>query len=178
MSSSPCLQLDEWVLCRLYNKKGYIEKYTLTEQSDLESSQEVEEENPEVSLEIGLQLYPKPSNNWPGNSEAHVVETLGSVHKLHPESSSSVHMNSPEFNAADKEVQSEPKRDDLERDLEKGFDYSMLGFMGDADFFGAQSHLQMSQFYPHTQLQMNQFPPLPQQDLFSFPYPNTQQKPF
>ncbi|XP_076908487.1 NAC transcription factor 32-like [Bidens hawaiensis] len=101
------LRLDDWVLCRIYNKKGTLEKHYVTD-------------NNNQSSEMDIETKPKISHYTPGPAVApqlsvphHVMndvfhfETSESVPTLHTDSS-------PEH---EKEVQSDPKRNDV------GFSY-------------------------------------------------------
>ncbi|XP_020236522.1 NAC domain-containing protein 2 [Cajanus cajan] len=88
------LRLDDWVLCRIYNKKGSIEKQPPSVTRKMECS-EMEE---------------KPGIATRGGAAADSVhfEASDSVPRLHTaDSSCSEHAVSPEFAS---EVQSEPKR--------------------------------------------------------------------
>ncbi|XP_020227156.1 NAC domain-containing protein 2 [Cajanus cajan] len=95
------LRLDDWVLCRIYNKKGTIEKQEAKREAvgvrqKMESS-EMEEKKPVIVSGGGRvaamtdYMYFDPSDSVP---------------KLHTESSCSEQVVSPEFAS---EVQSEPK---------------------------------------------------------------------
>ncbi|XP_076917458.1 NAC domain-containing protein 2-like [Bidens hawaiensis] len=100
------LRLDDWVLCRIYNKKGTLEKHYVTDNNQ--------------SSEMGIETKPKITHFIPGpavvpqSSVPHHVmndvfhfETSESVPTLHTDSS-------PEH---EKEVQSDPKGNDV------GFSY-------------------------------------------------------
>lgn len=153
------LQLDDWVLCRIYNKKGKIEKYnnTVTVTPMFSGAGEVHdyehehESKPEIhKLGVNDQLY----NN----------DTSDSVSRLHhtDSSSSGGHVVSPDV-TCDREVQSEHTWNELELQLDDAFDLDFdfqFNYLDD-DPFGAQV-----QYH-----QMNQLSPL--QDMFMY-----QQKPF
>lgn len=111
------LQLDDWVLCRIYNKKGTIEK--LQPSSDLAASRkiespEIEEKKPEI-LKTGGGLPPAPAM-----TDYMYFDPSDSIPKLHTDSSCSEQVVSPEFAS---EVQSEPKWNEWEKSLE--FPYYM-----------------------------------------------------
>ncbi|GAU25399.1 hypothetical protein TSUD_70510 [Trifolium subterraneum] len=127
------MQLDDWVLCRIYNKKGKIEKYNDTK--PIMFSKEVEFENetkPKIEMNgqddfriINDQLY---------------IDTSDSVPQFHTDSSCSEHVVSPDV-MYDKEVQSEPKWNEfvLGPDPVSAFDFQ-LNFMddGEDDYFTPQ----------------------------------------
>ncbi|XWS21657.1 hypothetical protein CRYUN_Cryun30bG0073300 [Craigia yunnanensis] len=100
------LRLDDWVLCRIYNKKGSIEKQppqgSVTKKA---SVMETEDKKPDIRT-LGIVtngLPPAPTGTV--NDYAY-FDTTESVPRLHTDSSCSEHVVSPEFNC---EVQSEPK---------------------------------------------------------------------
>lgn len=149
------LQLDDWVLCRIYNKKGKIEKFntgnTVEVHNYYEHEEEEHERKPEIQKLVNYQLY---------------MDTSDSVPKLHTDSSSSGHVVSPDV-TCDREVQSEPKWNELGIQLDNAFgfefnylDNNTLSFEYDDDPFGTND-----------QYQINQLSPL--QDMFMY-----QQKPF
>lgn len=149
------LRLDDWVLCRIYNKKGKIEKFNTSNTPKIQNyyeHEEVEEHEmkPEIQKLGNYQLY---------------MDTSDSVPKLHTDSSSSGgHVVSPDV-TCDREVQSEPKWNDLGIQLDDAFDFQLnylenaLSFDIDDDPFGTN------------QYQINQLSPF--QDMFMYP-----QKPF
>ncbi|KAJ8773376.1 hypothetical protein K2173_028553 [Erythroxylum novogranatense] len=104
------LRLDDWVLCRIYNKKGVIEKQEAVKVDGrrAESVDLVEDKKPEI--------MPPPPAPLPSSSAAAAAtelpkdymyfDTSDSVPKLNTDSSCSEHVVSPEFTC---EVQSEPK---------------------------------------------------------------------
>lgn len=96
------MQLDDWVLCRIYNKKGVLEKHL---NSDVGSSPFSEME---IDTKPKIAAYnPMQSLNPPSLIPHHVMtdifnsETSESVPTLHTDSSSE----------HEKEVQSEVKKD-------------------------------------------------------------------
>lgn len=108
------LRLDEWVLCRIYNKKGSVEKYYVDEKEV--NFPELEDEKPKITSPNILQngmlkqaaLPPViPVNNQNGYLQ---LDRSESVPRRQTDSSCcSEQVQSP----GDKEVQSAPKWDDL-----------------------------------------------------------------
>ncbi|KAK7350919.1 hypothetical protein VNO77_09976 [Canavalia gladiata] len=130
------LRLDDWVLCRIYNKKGKIEKYntsTTNINSGMAHSYEHENETkPEIHKLVNHQLY---------------MDTSDSVPRLHTDSSCSEHVVSPDV----KEVQSDPRWNDLELQLDNAFDFQFNYLDNNIsidDPFGAQVQYQMNQLSP------------------------------
>ncbi|XP_057420113.1 NAC domain-containing protein 2-like [Lotus japonicus] len=135
------LRLDDWVLCRIYNKKGKIEKYN-TPTPKFSGLGEVhdsyDEHEHERKPEIHDQLY---------------MEASDSVPRLHTDSSGSEHAASPDV-TCDKEVQSEPQwNNELEFKLDDGtFDFQ-FSFLDD-------NNMSVDEY------QLNQLSPL--QDMFMY----------
>ncbi|XP_052191155.1 NAC domain-containing protein 2 [Diospyros lotus] len=152
------LRLDDWVLCRIYNKKGSIEKMSSFVGDKVSEPAEVYEQKPDILSRGGGGLPPPPESSLTAGvfSELAYLDSSDSVPKLHTDSSCSEHVVSPEF-ACEREVQSEPsKLTEWEKAaLEFPFNYM------DATMEGA--------FTP--QFQSNQMSPL--QDMFMY-----LQKPF
>nr|GMC63185.1 NAC domain-containing protein 2 [Ipomoea batatas] len=95
--------LDEWVLCRIYNKKGSVEKYYVDEKEV--NFPELEDEKPKITSPNILQNV--PVNNQNGYLQ---LDKSESVPRRQTDSSCcSEQVQSP----GDKEVQSAPKWDDL-----------------------------------------------------------------
>ncbi|XP_058731107.1 NAC domain-containing protein 2-like [Vicia villosa] len=136
------LRLDDWVLCRIYNKKGKIEKYNDDTKASSMFSEEVQFEN---------ETKPKIETN--GHDDFRIVneqlytDTSDSVPRFHTDSSCSEHVVSPDV-TCDKEVQSEPKWNEfvLGPDPVSAFDFQ-LNFMddGEDDPFAPQVQYQMNQ---------------------------------
>lgn len=105
------MQLDEWVLCRIYNKKGTLEKYYNVDNKDNASFEDFDEEIKPKNLPTQLPPGPMPPRprSTPTNDYFH-FETSESMTRMHTTNSSSgsEHVLSP----CDKEVQSAPKWDD------------------------------------------------------------------
>lgn len=117
-------QLDDWVLCRLYNKKGTLEKHYNVDQKTLQFS-DSEEQKPKLD---GL-VYNGKVTQVQRAQEPQLVknnylhsEASESVPKLHTDSSSSEHALSPEF-VGDKEVQSVPTWNGFEKPLDYQLNY-------------------------------------------------------
>lgn len=101
------LQLDDWVLCRIYNKKGIVEKQPNNNRK-MECF-ETEDKKPEILANGGALFPPLPPPLATAQAmDCVYFDTSDSVPKLHTtDSSCSEHVVSPEF--ANSEVQSEPK---------------------------------------------------------------------
>ncbi|OMO52037.1 hypothetical protein CCACVL1_29410 [Corchorus capsularis] len=162
------LRLDDWVLCRIYNKKGTIEKhFTSDSQQNWSDFPEMEDQKPNIlmngqNMTAMSQQQQQPSSMDMMNNDFIQTDASDSVPRLHTDSSSSEHvLSSPEI-AYEKEVQSEPKWSNELNNAANAIDFQfnyMDGLIQD-DLFGSQ-----------VQYQMDQFAPL--QDMFSF-----LQKPF
>ncbi|KAI4389761.1 hypothetical protein MLD38_001953 [Melastoma candidum] len=98
------LRLDDWVLCRIYNKKGIVEKRSLQpSQSSAQFLEDVEEKKPQPLPGVSGSLPSAPPALQDDYAHFDLSE---SIPKLHPESSCSEHTASPEFS---REVQSDVK---------------------------------------------------------------------
>ncbi|KAJ4967433.1 hypothetical protein NE237_019282 [Protea cynaroides] len=102
------LRLDDWVLCRIYNKKGSIEKQSSGEKKPVPAmtncSSEIIDEKPE-----GRKMFAPPPVVVPSLIDEYpYMDTSDSIPRLHTDSSCSEHVLSPEF-TCEREVQSEPK---------------------------------------------------------------------
>ncbi|KAL6215006.1 hypothetical protein ACLB2K_014438 [Fragaria x ananassa] len=125
-------RLDDWVLCRIYNKKGTAEKVQPPmRQQAISGGSEFEDVKPENLM--ACPLPPPPAAVAPTRQSEYVyLENSDSVPRLHTDSSCSEHVVSPEFTS---EVQSEPKWKEWEKALDFPYNY------GDATMgngFGAQ----------------------------------------
>lgn len=147
-------RLDDWVLCRIYNKKGSVElKNYPTEQKFEVFNSEFEDKKPDIAL-----------RNFPND---HLyMDTSDSIPKPHShthttDSSCTEHVLSPEITYDNREAQSQPKWNNGFENNNNAFDNFnyMEGFL-DQDPFGSQ-----------VQFQLDQLSPL--QDMFTF-----LQKPF
>ncbi|XP_030545241.1 NAC domain-containing protein 2 [Rhodamnia argentea] len=114
------LRLDDWVLCRIYNKKGTIEKQPPHVQppppvphslgpTATDSFMEYEDKKPPVlsacAAMPALPPPPLPQHAGPLSDLVH-FDTSDSVPRLHTDSSCSEHVVTPELAC---EVQSEPR---------------------------------------------------------------------
>ncbi|KAK3230619.1 hypothetical protein Dsin_002500 [Dipteronia sinensis] len=159
------LRLDDWVLCRIYNKKGSVEKQNQAAAAAAANRKEAdmsefEDKKPDIMTTTGLDnTSAMPPNPGTGAVSDYVYfDTSDSVPKLHTDSSCSEHVVSPEFTC---EVQSEPKWKPWENQNTLGFPYNYLDSTMDLSF--------NSQF----QSSNNQMSPL--QDMFMY---LQNQKPF
>ncbi|KAM0969003.1 hypothetical protein ACFX10_017309 [Malus domestica] len=148
------LRLDDWVLCRIYNKKGSIEKYNVTTKMT-KYPEILDEQKPDMTI-----MPPPP--HAASNTHHMMDSSMDSVPRL-PQtttdySSCSEHVLSPEV-TWEKEVQSELKwSNQLENSfntLDNQFLNYMDGFSDIMDPFGGQ-------------LQMEQQQPYQLQDMYSY----------
>ncbi|CAA0839514.1 NAC domain-containing protein 2 [Striga hermonthica] len=125
------LRLDEWVLCRIYNKKGTLEKHYNVDQTKDVHFSDSEEQKPNIGSKPAMGRAPQGMNDYLQ------FDPCDSIPKLHTDSSSSEHVLSPEFGCGDnsKEVQSEPRWSELENSLD--FQLGYMDAFGD-DPFGTQ----------------------------------------
>lgn len=134
------LRLDDWVLCRIYNKKGTIEKQLSNHVVSRETeSAEIEDIKPDILARAGG-LPPPPPQASATMTDYMYFDPSDSIPKLHTDSSCSDHVVSPEFAS---EVQSEPKWNEWEKNLEFPYNYMDATLSND---FGTQfqSNNQMS----------------------------------
>ncbi|XP_060214465.1 NAC domain-containing protein 2-like [Lycium barbarum] len=111
-------RLDDWVLCRIYNKKGSIEKINRKMNTDvyMDKVESPVDRKPEI-------LPPLPPPTQQVNNDFLYLDPSDSVPKIHSDSSCSERVYSPEF-TCEREVQSEPKLTDWEKaTLELPFNY-------------------------------------------------------
>ncbi|XP_047338132.1 NAC domain-containing protein 2-like [Impatiens glandulifera] len=104
------LKLDDWVLCRIYNKKGKIEK----PEKKITTNIKIEDQNQNITQHV----YNGMMTAWQVVGDTSDSAPLANTNS----SGGSDHLtSSPEFVS---EVQSDsPKWDDLERTLDFGFNY-------------------------------------------------------
>ncbi|MCD7469002.1 hypothetical protein HAX54_007613 [Datura stramonium] len=116
------LRLDDWVLCRIYNKKGSIEKNQLSNRKMNSSYMDTVESPEDMKPEI-LPPLPPPPQPQQVHNDFFYLDPSDSVPKIHSDSSCSEHVLSPEF-TCEREVQSEPKLTDWEKvTLDLPFNY-------------------------------------------------------
>ncbi|XP_022740811.1 NAC domain-containing protein 2-like [Durio zibethinus] len=142
------LRLDDWVLCRIYNKKGSIEKHFPSEQKRI-SYPEMEDQKPNILMN-GQNMTALPQKQPSSVSimnDLFQTDASDSVPRLHADSSSSEQVLSPEITCG-KEVQSEPKWNELQPSnaLDFQFNYMDDGFQDDP--FASQAQYQMEQLSP------------------------------
>lgn len=144
------LRLDDWVLCRIYNKKGTLEKYQPLDQKKEKFAEMEEEQKPKIMVS-GQNTT--ATQAMISHDHLH-MDTSDSVPVLHTDTSCSEQVVSPEV-TWDKEVQSQPKWND--NDIDNVFDYFQYNYMDGftEDPFGPQLQ------YPTDQLS-------PLQDMFMY----------
>ncbi|KAJ6735842.1 putative proteinC TRANSCRIPTION FACTOR 56 [Salix viminalis] len=98
------LRLDDWVLCRIHNKKGTVEREGQHLSVKKANSTETVEEDEKKSV-VMLPPPPAPSSATGTVNDYVYFDTSDSVPRLHTDSSCSEHVVSPEFTC---EVQSNP----------------------------------------------------------------------
>ncbi|KAK3411335.1 hypothetical protein EUGRSUZ_I00100 [Eucalyptus grandis] len=142
-------RLDDWVLCRIHNKKGTIEKHspsTLNETADFPEM----EIKPQIVMPAALNPYTSPQYaDSPMTTDHMYTDSSEFLPKLHTDSSCSEHAASP-GSACEKEVQSEVKWDDWEKALDFQFG-SVDDFLDDAL---VQGQFQLDQFSPLEDMSM------------------------
>ena len=103
------VQLDDWVLCRIYNKKGKIEKFnTGAQKMEAGFVDNFDQEmKPEIEKLRNEQMF---------------MESSESMQRVQTESSGSEQVVSAEVRW-EREVQSHPKWNDIGLQLENAFDF-------------------------------------------------------
>ncbi|KAG6773487.1 hypothetical protein POTOM_020765 [Populus tomentosa] len=146
------LRLDDWVLCRIYNKKGSIEKHFPADRKSIAKYAEMEEQKPDINEMSGYKnggsTMGAPTTMMMSNSNDLLnMDTSDSTPRLHTDSSCSEHVLSPEL-TCEKEVQSQPKpwNDQLDSAFDFNFNYIDDGFQDDP--FASQVQFQMDQLSP------------------------------
>lgn len=136
---SNSLRLDDWVLCRIYNKKGTIEKKQ--QQQSVMSAVTSDEDTKPVILTSVPEVSPMVYEDFV------YLDASDSIPRLHTDSSCSEHVLSPE-------VESAPKLSEWEKSAAIEFPFSYMDAGGGASFLG-------SQFQGNYQME-------PMQDLFGY----------
>lgn len=135
------LRLDDWVLCRIYNKKGVLEKHLTSDVKSTPFPDFEVDTKPDITSFTSMgkisSLNPPPSIPYHVMNDTFNFETSESVPTLHTDSSSE----------HEKEVQSEAKKEDFQ------FNYM--------DSFTDDAFTPQSQYY-------NDFQLSPLQDIFMF----------
>ncbi|KAL3513651.1 hypothetical protein ACH5RR_026368 [Cinchona calisaya] len=104
-------RLDDWVLCRIYYKRGAIEKQQIPSRRVTIRKVEIEE-----NKKPAVKMTSLPEKTSPVvYSEFMYLDASDSIPKLHTDSSCSEHVVSPEFSHNTCEVQSEQKLSDWEK---------------------------------------------------------------
>ena len=140
------LQLDDWVLCRIYNKKGSIEKEHTFDQRSMKYADSMEDEKPKIMTSFQTKveptslpslLPPKPVSTTSNECCLYFDQTSDSIPRLHThtDSSGSEQVMSSEF-ACDKEVQSEPKWNDFDFGLDYLDSFGNDPFASQTQFLG------------------------------------------
>ncbi|KAM0010473.1 putative transcription factor NAM family [Helianthus debilis subsp. tardiflorus] len=135
------LRLDDWVLCRLYNKKGVLEKHVNPDIKDASFSDIEIDTKPKIALYSPMDkispLPPQSSIHYPVMNDTFNFETSESIVTLHTDSSS------------------EHERGEVESEVKKGeFQFSYMDPFDDS--FTSQTG-----YYNNLQLS-------PLQDMFMF----------
>lgn len=137
------MQLDDWVLCRLYNKKGRIEKHypIPIDNKVMELAEETEEQKPDIKFSGEYMTNIMHPQQSPLNDLLH-LDTSDSLPRLHTDSSCSEQaLSSP-----DKEVQSEATWNELDNAFDD-FQFNYLDSFQDNPF-GLQVQYHMDQLSP------------------------------
>jgi hypothetical protein len=142
-------KLDDWVLCRIYNKKRSTEKLQNNIKNqpadvgfDAAEMEDVKQEglanHAAISAAYGGRIPPAPSTPTVVNDYMH-FDKSDSIPRLHTDSSCSDHVVSPEFTC---EVQSEPKWKDYGNNYNNALEdpYNYI----DATLGGDFGNIQMS----------------------------------
>lgn len=139
------LRLDDWVLCRIYNKKGCIEKHYQSTHDEPAEFPDFDEEKPNISMMPNNIIMPQvPIQNQLQ------MDPSDSVPRMHTDDSSgSDPVTSPEV-TWEKEVQSEPKWGGAATaDLDFfEFNYMDSFSMAEDDPFGSQVQFQLDHLSP------------------------------
>ncbi|GFP89829.1 NAC domain-containing protein 2 [Phtheirospermum japonicum] len=123
------LRLDDWVLCRIYNKKGAIERQ-LQQQEPIVSSHEMTSAVTSEEDTKPVILTPVPESLPMVYEDFMFLDPSDSIPRIHTDSSCSEHVLSPE-------VESAPKLSEWDRStLDFPFDY--IGGAGAGSLIGSQ----------------------------------------
>lgn len=121
-------RLDDWVLCRIYNKKGSAEKQFNVDKKSTPSFSysEPQDQKPEITTNMVTMAPPPPpqlqQKSVPSSAVTDYLhfDKSESIPRLHTDSSCSDQVVSTEF-PSEKEVQSEPRWSDWERALDMSY---------------------------------------------------------
>nr|QKX46164.1 NAC domain-containing protein 2 [Aquilaria sinensis] len=130
-------RLDDWVLCRIYNKKGTIERLNPAEHKPVMKFPEPVDQKPDVNALMSAAPRPSTMTNdtWP-------MDESDSVARFHTDSSCSEHVLSPEVTCDGREVSSDAPWNSNDY---RQFSY-MDGLLDEYTSFGSQVLNQMDQF--------------------------------
>ncbi|KAA0055455.1 hypothetical protein IC582_004864 [Cucumis melo] len=116
------LKLDDWVLCRIYNKKGVIEKRCqMAISRNTKGLEDVEEEKPKIFTSGGGGADVLMASVTASVGDYVHFETSDSIPRLHTDSSGSEQVVSPELTTG--EVESERKWKEMENAFNSGYNY-------------------------------------------------------
>lgn len=116
------LKLDDWVLCRIYNKKGVIEKRCqMAISRNTKGLEDVEEEKPKIFNSGGGGADVLMASVTASVGDYVHFETSDSIPRLHTDSSGSEQVVSPELTTG--EVESERKWKEMENAFNSGYNY-------------------------------------------------------
>ncbi|KAG6390410.1 hypothetical protein SASPL_148144 [Salvia splendens] len=118
------LRLDDWVLCRIYNKKGTIERRQQQQQQGNVISRNMTEPEEDDDQKPAI-LKAMPEAAAVVYDDFMYLDASDSMPRLHTDSSGSEHVLSPE-------VESAPKLAEWERDFPFGFMGGVSGMIGSA----------------------------------------------
>ena len=114
--------MDDWVLCRIYNKKGGLEKHGTAGSTpkwvgpkNVRSDPETPEQKPVIHMHV-----PPPLSHVLPPMDALYFDTSDSVPRLHTDSSCSEHVPSPDF-TCEREVESQPNWNEWDKALDVPF---------------------------------------------------------
>ncbi|XP_074311627.1 NAC transcription factor 32-like [Silene latifolia] len=116
------LRLDDWVLCRIYNKKGIIEKPTPQHCAPEDQKPVVSTHGLNASVGLTTPLLSSMATLPPPKSDLMNHNMSSFIPHHHTDTSESSPLVSPEF-MYDKEVQSKAKGNELDRSLGLPFGY-------------------------------------------------------
>ncbi|KAL3641246.1 No apical meristem (NAM) protein [Castilleja foliolosa] len=125
------LRLDDWVLCRIYNKKGTIERQMQRQESNVSSHEMTSAVTSEEDTKPVI-LTPVPESLPMVYEDFMFLDPSDSIPRIHTDSSCSEHVLSPE-------VESAPKLSEWERStLDFPFDYIGGAGSGAGSLMGSQ----------------------------------------
>ncbi|XP_073038904.1 NAC transcription factor 32-like isoform X2 [Primulina eburnea] len=120
------LRLDDWVLCRIYNKRGILEKHYKMDHMEMNLA---DTDDPKPKIDATIYNLMQAPMSLP------LQKMNKYLPKVQPYSSSSEHASSPEF-TCEKEVQSVSQCSAFENSVD--LQHTYLGGFQDDDPFGSQ----------------------------------------